>query len=119
LESVLGATPHEFESRILRQCLTGHDVVGPRRKVGPYVIVSALVVLVFGYPQIRLLALVSCGTHTLIDAVFGPTASGETAYAPRSARVRVRPVDCEITVTAAGAAYPCSQEFWTQSTSTP
>jgi hypothetical protein len=24
LESVLGATPHEFESRILRQCLTGH-----------------------------------------------------------------------------------------------
>jgi hypothetical protein len=25
LESVLGATPHEFESRILRQCLTGHD----------------------------------------------------------------------------------------------
>ena len=30
LESVLGATPHEFESRILRQCLTGHDVDGPR-----------------------------------------------------------------------------------------
>jgi hypothetical protein len=31
LESVLGATPHEFESRILRQCLTGHDVEGPHR----------------------------------------------------------------------------------------
>lgn len=31
MESVLGATPHEFESRILRQCLTGHDVEGPHR----------------------------------------------------------------------------------------
>ncbi len=31
LESVLGATPHEFESRILRQCLTGHYVEGPYR----------------------------------------------------------------------------------------
>jgi hypothetical protein len=36
-----------------------------------------------GYPQVRLLALVACGTRTLIDAVFGPTASGETTYAPR------------------------------------
>jgi hypothetical protein len=35
-----------------------------------------------GYPQARLLALVACGTRTLIDAVFGPTASGETTYAP-------------------------------------
>jgi Insertion element 4 transposase N-terminal/Transposase DDE domain len=35
-----------------------------------------------GYPQVRLLALVACGTRTLIDAVFGPTASGETTYAP-------------------------------------
>jgi hypothetical protein len=34
-----------------------------------------------GYPQARLLALVACGTRTLIDAVFGPTASGETTYA--------------------------------------
>src|SRR4051794_13737862 len=34
LESVLGATPHEFESRILRQCLTGHDVEGPHRCLG-------------------------------------------------------------------------------------
>jgi hypothetical protein len=34
-----------------------------------------------GYPQLRLLALVACGTRTVIDAVFGPTASGETAYA--------------------------------------
>lgn len=30
LESPLRATPHEFESRTLRQCLTGHDVEGPR-----------------------------------------------------------------------------------------
>jgi hypothetical protein len=34
-----------------------------------------------GYPQVRLLALVACGTRTLIDAVFGPTTSGETTYA--------------------------------------
>lgn len=36
-----------------------------------------------GYPQVRLLALVACGTRALIDAVFGPTSSGETTYAPR------------------------------------
>jgi Transposase DDE domain len=39
-----------------------------------------------GYPQIRLLALVACGTRTLIDTlidtVFGPTTTGETRYAP-------------------------------------
>jgi Insertion element 4 transposase N-terminal/Transposase DDE domain len=35
-----------------------------------------------GYPQIRLLALVACGTRTLIDAVFGPATGGETTYAP-------------------------------------
>jgi Insertion element 4 transposase N-terminal/Transposase DDE domain len=35
-----------------------------------------------GYPQARLLALVACGTRTLIDAVFGPTTKGETSYAP-------------------------------------
>jgi len=39
-----------------------------------------------GYPQVRLLALVACGTRTLIDAVFGPTAAGETTYAPRLLR---------------------------------
>jgi transposase IS4-like protein/DDE family transposase len=33
------------------------------------------------YPALRLLALVSCGTRTVIDAVFGPTSSGETTYA--------------------------------------
>jgi Insertion element 4 transposase N-terminal/Transposase DDE domain len=36
-----------------------------------------------GYPQIRLVALVACGTRTLIDAVFGPTTTGETTYTPR------------------------------------
>jgi hypothetical protein len=35
-----------------------------------------------GYPQVRLLALVACGTRTVIDAVFGPTGKGETSYAP-------------------------------------
>jgi hypothetical protein len=34
-----------------------------------------------GYPQARLLALVACGTRTVIDAVFGPTTCGETTYA--------------------------------------
>ena len=33
------------------------------------------------YPQLRLLALVACGTRTVIDAVFGPCSSGETTYA--------------------------------------
>ena len=33
--------------------------------------------------MLRLLALVSCGTRTVIDAVFGPTSSGETTYADR------------------------------------
>jgi hypothetical protein len=36
-----------------------------------------------GYPLLRLLAVVSCGTRTVIDAVFGPTGSGETSYAPQ------------------------------------
>jgi hypothetical protein len=34
-----------------------------------------------GYPQVRMLALVACGTRTIIDAVFGPITSGETTYA--------------------------------------
>jgi hypothetical protein len=36
-----------------------------------------------GYPQLRLLGLVACGTRALIDVVFGPTSLGETTYAPR------------------------------------
>jgi hypothetical protein len=34
-----------------------------------------------GYPLIRVVALVACGTRTLIDAVFGSCTSGETTYA--------------------------------------
>jgi hypothetical protein len=34
------------------------------------------------YPMLRLLVLVSCGTRTVIDAVFGPVSIGETTYAP-------------------------------------
>jgi hypothetical protein len=34
------------------------------------------------YPMLRLLVLVSCGTRTVIDAVFGPVPAGETTYAP-------------------------------------
>jgi hypothetical protein len=33
------------------------------------------------YPMLRLLALVSCGTRSVIDAVFGPVTGGETGYA--------------------------------------
>jgi Transposase DDE domain/Insertion element 4 transposase N-terminal len=33
-----------------------------------------------GYPMIRLLALVACGTRTIIDATFGTTSIGETTY---------------------------------------
>ncbi|MEC3981992.1 IS4 family transposase [Amycolatopsis sp. H20-H5] len=36
-----------------------------------------------GYPLIRVLALVACGTRTIIDAVFGPTSLGETTYTHR------------------------------------
>ncbi|WP_343238567.1 IS4 family transposase [Streptomyces sp. SID13031] len=34
------------------------------------------------YPHLRLLAVVCCGTRTVIDAVFGPSSIGETSYAP-------------------------------------
>ena len=34
-----------------------------------------------GYPMIRLLALVACGTRTLLGATFGPASRGETRYA--------------------------------------
>jgi Insertion element 4 transposase N-terminal/Transposase DDE domain len=34
-----------------------------------------------GYPLIRVMVLVCCGTRTLIDAVFGPTCTGEVTYA--------------------------------------
>ncbi|MGH3813039.1 MAG: IS4 family transposase [Pseudonocardiaceae bacterium] len=39
-----------------------------------------------GYPQVRLVALVACGTRSLIDAVFGPITAGETTYTPRLLR---------------------------------
>jgi len=39
-----------------------------------------------GYPQIRLLVLLACGSRTVIDAVFGPTTTGETTYTPRLLR---------------------------------
>ena len=39
-----------------------------------------------GYPQIRLVALVACGTRAIIDAVFGPAAGGEPTYAARLLR---------------------------------
>jgi hypothetical protein len=35
------------------------------------------------YPLLRLVALVSCGTRSVIDAVSGPVTSGETTYARR------------------------------------
>jgi hypothetical protein len=39
-----------------------------------------------GYPYIRLVALLACGTRTVIDAVFGPTTTGETTYTPHLLR---------------------------------
>jgi hypothetical protein len=39
-----------------------------------------------GYPMLRLLTIVACGTRTVIDAVFGPYRIGETTYAPRLLR---------------------------------
>lgn len=36
-----------------------------------------------GYPLMRVMVLVACGTRTLIDAVFGPTTCGEIGYAQR------------------------------------
>ena len=39
-----------------------------------------------GYPLLRLLALTACGTRSTIDAVFGPTSSGETTYAQQLTR---------------------------------
>ncbi|MGB9307231.1 MAG: IS4 family transposase [Mycobacterium sp.] len=43
-----------------------------------------------GYPLMRLLTVVACGTRTVIDAVFGPTSTGETNYAPNLFR-RLQP----------------------------
>ena len=39
-----------------------------------------------GYPLLRLVALVACGTRTVIDAVFGPTSCGELDYTRRLRR---------------------------------
>ena len=39
-----------------------------------------------GYPLLRLVALVACGTRTIIDAVFGPASCGELDYTRRLAR---------------------------------
>lgn len=36
-----------------------------------------------GYPAMRLVAVVACGTRTIVDAVFGSTSDGETTYATR------------------------------------
>ncbi|OHU81725.1 transposase [Mycobacterium talmoniae] len=35
-----------------------------------------------GYPMLRLLTVVACGTRTVVDAVFGAYQVGETTYAP-------------------------------------
>jgi hypothetical protein len=36
-----------------------------------------------GYPMLRLVAVVACGTRTVLDAVFGPLRIGEISLAPR------------------------------------
>jgi hypothetical protein len=40
------------------------------------------------YPMLRLVALVACGTRSIIDAVYGPISSGETTQVPRLAGSR-------------------------------
>jgi hypothetical protein len=37
----------------------------------------------FGYPLLRLLVIVECGTRALLDAAFGPETTGELPYATR------------------------------------
>jgi hypothetical protein len=39
-----------------------------------------------GYPLLRLVALVACGTRSVIDAVFGPISTGELDYTRRLSR---------------------------------
>ena len=39
-----------------------------------------------GYPLIRVMVLVACGTRTIIDAVFGPASTGEVTYAAQLLR---------------------------------
>ena len=36
-----------------------------------------------GYPMMRLVAVVACGTRTIVGAVFGPYHTGELSYVPR------------------------------------
>lgn len=36
-----------------------------------------------GYPMLRMLTVVACGTRTVLDAVFGTLSAGETTYAPK------------------------------------
>ncbi|MFE6692156.1 transposase domain-containing protein [Streptomyces sp. NPDC057743] len=43
--------------------------------------------LEFGYPLLRLVVLVGCGTHTVLAAAFGPESEGELAYAGRLLKV--------------------------------
>jgi hypothetical protein len=38
------------------------------------------------FPQVRVVGLVECGTHAIVDAVQGPSAIGETTLARRLAR---------------------------------
>jgi hypothetical protein len=39
-----------------------------------------------GYPLLRMVTLVACGTRSIVDAVFGPISTGENGYARRLAR---------------------------------
>lgn len=45
-----------------------------------------------GYPQVRLLALVACGTRAIIDTVFAPTTIGETTLVPELAGSMRKPM---------------------------
>jgi Insertion element 4 transposase N-terminal len=64
-------------------CLDVPDSPAARAKLGKG---SNQYTAASGYPQIRLVALVACGTRAIIDAVFGPAADGEPAYVTRLLR---------------------------------
>ena len=67
------------------------------------------------YPALRLLALVACGTRTMIDAVFAPSATARPP-APRCCCAACAPGwSCSPTGTSAPASWPRRSRFESQS----
>ena len=61
----------------------------------------------FGYPQLRVLALVGCSTRTVLDAVFGPCVSRRDHVRGRASCAACAPgCCCSLTGTSAPAPWP-------------